>query len=242
MFYNINNRYFLIQSNYKSFIKNYEIFDLYSLKLIIKTEQNKINFFNPLILLSNISNFLINYPINKKIDFYLSDNTPLFNIHFKYLNEIYINKVFKIEDKVDKNLSKEIEKNIFKIKLPTFYNILKNIYYNLKLEIIKENNTKFILKQEKIVNYILYKNKEEQENIICTYYKTNDINKIIDLFYSIEELKNRYKKEDLLKNIFINKVYFLLTLSSNINSLVEFYSDDIIYLIFSLPVIIDIII
>lgn len=90
MFYNFNNRYFLIQSSYKNFIKNYEIIDLYSLKLIIKTEQNKINFINPLSLLSSISIFFINYPINKKIDFYSFENNHLFNIHFKYINEIYI--------------------------------------------------------------------------------------------------------------------------------------------------------
>ncbi|MCX7871031.1 MAG: hypothetical protein N2485_05620 [bacterium] len=241
MFYNFNNRYFLIQSSYKNFIKNYEIIDLYSLKLIIKTEQNKINFINPLSLLSSISIFFINYPINKKIDFYSFENNHLFNIHFKYINEIYINKIFRIEDKIDKSLSKEIEKTIFKIKLPPFYSILKNIPFNFKIEITKENDTKFILTQEKIVNYILYKDKEDQENIICTYYKTNDINKIIELFYSIQELRDRYKKDDILKNILINKVYFLLTLSSDISSLIEFYSDDVIYLIFGLPVIIDII-
>ncbi|MGC8815817.1 MAG: hypothetical protein ACP5O4_06465 [bacterium] len=228
-------RYFLIQVNYKNFIKNYEIIDLYNLKTVIKTEQEINNIFNPLLFLSNISNLFINYPISTKINFY-ANNTLIFNINFKYINQVIINKIFIIEDKFNKNSIKEIEKKIFKIKLPQFFNIFKNFFNNLNLEITNTNNKKFIIKQEKIVNYLLY----EKEKIICSYYKTNDINKIIQIFYSIQELKNKYSKEDLLKNILINRNYFLITLNYDIKNLIENYTDDIIYLIFGLPIVIDI--
>jgi len=231
-------RYFLIQTNYKDFLKNYEIIDLYTLKSLIKTNQKVNNLFNPLFL--NISNFILNYPLNIKIFFLTTDNnTPLFNIHFKYINQIIINKVFIIEDKVE-GLFKEIEKEIFKIKFPSFFNLFKRFLLNSKMEIYKNNEEKFILKQEKLVNYLLYKDKEE--NIICSYYKTTDINKIIEIFYSIEKLKEKYFKEDLIKNILLNKNYILLTLSNDVNNLVDKYSDDIMYLIFSIPTVIDILI
>ena len=91
-----------------------------------------------------------------------------------------------------------------------------------------------------MVNYLLYKDKEE--NLICSYYKTTDINKIIEMFYSIEKIKEKYSKEDLIKNILLNKTYILLSLSNEVNSLVKKYSDDIMYLIFSIPTVIDILI
>ncbi len=231
-------RYFLIQTNYKDFLKNYEIIDLYTLKTLIKTKQKLNNLFNPLFL--NISNFILNYPLNVKIFFLTTDsNTPLFNIHFKYINQVIINKIFIIEDKLEDSF-KEIEKEIFKIKFPSFFNLFKGFLFNSKIEIYKNNEEKFILKQEKLVNYLLYKDKEE--NIICSYYKTTDINKIIEMFYSIEKLKEKYSKEDLIKNILLNKTYILLTLSNDVNNLVEKYSDDITYLIFSIPTVIDILI
>jgi hypothetical protein len=231
-------RYFLIQTNYKDFLKNYEIIDLYTLKSLIKTNQKLNNLFNPLFL--NIYNFILNYPLNVKIFFLTTDNnTPLFNIHFKYINQIIINKVFIIEDKLEGSF-KEIEKEIFKIRLPSFFNLFKGFLLNSKIEIYKNNEEKFILKQEKLVNYLLYKDKEE--NLICSYYKTTDINKIIEMFYSIEKLKEKYFKEDLIKNILLNKTYILLSLSNDVNSLVKKYSDDMMYLIFSIPTVIDILI
>jgi hypothetical protein len=231
-------RYFLIQTNYKDFLKNYEILDLYTLKSLVKTKQKLDNLFNPLFL--NISNFILNYPLNVKIFFLTTDNnTPLFNIHFKYINQIIINKVFIIEDKLEDSF-KEIEKEIFKIRLPSFFNLFKGFLLNSKIEIYKNNEEKFILKQEKLVNYLLYKDKEE--NLICSYYKTTDINKIIEMFYSIEKIKEKYSKEDLIKNILLNKTYILLSLSNDVNSLVKKYSDDIMYLIFSIPTVIDILI
>ena len=231
-------RYFLIQTNYKDFLKNYEIIDLYTLKSLIKTNQKLNNLFNPLFL--NISNFILNYPLNVKIFFLTTDNnTPLFNIHFKYINQVIINKIFIIEDKLEHSF-KEIEKEIFKIKFPFFFNLFKGFLLNSKIEIYKNNEEKFILKQEKLVNYLLYKDKEE--NLICSYYKTTDINKIIEMFYSIEKIKEKYSKEDLIKNILLNKTYILLSLSNEVNSLVKKYSDDIMYLIFSIPTVIDILI
>lgn len=231
-------RYFLVQTNYKDFLKNYEIIDLYTLKSLLKTKQKLNNLFNPLFL--NIYNFILNYPLNVKIFFFTTDsNTPLFNIHFKYINQVIINKIFIIEDKLEDSF-KEIEKEIFKIKFPSFFNLFKGFLLNSKIEIYKNNEEKFILKQEKLVNYLLYKDKEE--NIICSYYKTTDINKIIEMFYSMEKLKEKYSKEDLIKNILLNKTYILLTLSNDVNNLVEKYSDDIMYLIFSIPTVIDILI
>jgi len=235
---NFQSKYFLIQTNYENFIKNYEIIDLYTLKSLIKTNQKANNSFNPLFL--NISNFILNYPLNVKISFLTyDDNTPLFNIHFKYINQVIINKVFIIEDKLEGSF-KEIEKEIFKVKFPPFFNLFKGFLFNSKIEIFRTNEEKFILKQEKLVNYLLYKDKEE--SLICSYYKTTDINKIIEMFYSIEKLRIKYSKEDLIKNILLNKTYILLTLSDNVNNLVEKYSDDMMYLIFSLPSVIDILI